>query len=137
MTWEVDENQLEVWYLNSCTSKHICNSCKRFPNIHLKSYKFVIAEKTIIRSTQIGIITLSLENNSQLTLFNVILSSEYDSNFIFLGQLSKTDILYHDHLKQMVLKQKEKIIGSTIKRINLFVFDISPPLKIMLIKGKD
>ena len=85
MTWEVDEDQSEECYLDSYTLRHICNKCERFVDLWPKSYKFIIAERTIIKSTQVGTITFLYENGSQLTLSNVAFTSKCDSNLISLG----------------------------------------------------
>ena len=87
MTQEVDEDQSEEWYLDLCASRHICNNRERFADLRPKSYKFVIAEGTIIRLSQVGTITLPIENGLQLTLSNVAFTLECDSQLISLGQL--------------------------------------------------
>ena len=39
------------------------------------------------------------------------------------GQLRETDISYHDHLEYLILEQGGKLIGSAIKRKNLFILN--------------
>lgn len=82
-----DEGQSGVWYLDSCASRHICNSQEKFTDLHPKTYEFVTADGEIIRSEQVGTVILPLENGSQLTLSNVAYAPECDSNLISLGQL--------------------------------------------------
>ena len=93
MTLEVNEDQSEEWYLDSCASRHIFNNCERFADLRSKSYKFVTAGGTIIRSSQVGTITLPLKNGLHLILSNVAFTPECDSNLIFLGQLRDTIII--------------------------------------------
>lgn len=69
---------------------------------------------------------LPLENSLQLTLANVAYTPKCDSNFIFLGQLQETGISYHNYPKYMVLKRVENVIGSEIRKRNLFVLDTQP-----------
>ena len=87
MTREVDEDQSEEWYLDSYASRHICNNRERFADLRPKSYTFVTAEGTIIRSSQGETIILPLENGLQLTLSNVVFTPQCDSNLISLDQL--------------------------------------------------
>ena len=104
ITWEVDKDHSEEWYPDSCTSRHICNHREGFTDLRPESYEFVTAGGTIIRSSQVGTITFSIENGLQLMLSNVAFIPECDSNLISLGQLRETGILYHDYPEQMVLK---------------------------------
>lgn len=62
MIREINEDKLEMWYLNFYASRHICNSCERFIDLYLKSYKFVIARDTIIKSIQVETIIFLFEN---------------------------------------------------------------------------
>ena len=136
MTQEVDENQLEEWYLDSCASKHIYNNCERFADLQPKSYKFVIARGTIIRSSQVGTIILLRENGLQLTLSNVAFTPVCNSNLISLVQLREINTSYHDYPEQMVLKKGGEIIGSATRKRNLFILDTSTPLKTILVRDR-
>ena len=100
----IDERQSDIWYLDSCASRHICNSQKKFADLHPKTYEFVTAGGDIIRSEQVGTVILPLENGSQLTLSNVAYAPECDSNLISLGQLRESGISYHDYPKCIILK---------------------------------
>ena len=137
MTWEVDENQSEEWYLDLCASRYICNNRENIANLRSKSYKFVTSRGTIIRSSQVRTITFPLKNCLQLKLSNVAFTPEYDSKLIFLGQLQETGISYHDYPKQMVLKQGGEIIESATRIRNDFVLDTSTLLKTILVRGRD
>ena len=135
MTREADEER--EWYLDSCASRHICNNHEKFVDLRPKTYEFITAGGNIIRSSQIGTITLLLENSSKLTLTNVVYTPEYDSKLISLGQLRETGISYHDHAECMVLKQEGKTIGLAIRRKNLFILNTQiAPSKTMLVKGR-
>ena len=136
ITRKVDEDQSEEWYLDSCASRHISNNRERFADLRPKSYKFVTARGTIIRSSQVGTIILPIENGLQLTLSNVAFTPECDSNLISLGQLRETFISYHDYPEKMVLKQGGEIIGSATRKRNLFVLDTLLPLKTMLVQDR-
>lgn len=70
-------------------------------------------------------------------LSNITLTLKYNSKLICLGQLWETDILYHDHLKQIILKQGEKIIESAIRKKNLFVLNTLSLLRTMLVKERN
>lgn len=83
---------------------HICNSQEKFVDLQLKTYEFVTTGRDIIRSEQVRTVILTLENGLQLIFSNIAYTLECDSNLIFLGQLQKTSILYHNHLKCIVLK---------------------------------
>ena len=101
MTCKIDEK--EEWYLDSCALRHICNNHEKFVDFRPKTYKFITAGSNIIRSSQVGTVTPLLKNGSNLILINIAYIPEYDSKLIFLGQLWETRILYHDHIKCMVL----------------------------------
>ena len=135
MTRKADEER--EWYLDSCTSRHICNNHEKFVDLRPKTYEFITAGGNIIRSSQIGTVTLSLKNGSNLTLSNVAYTPECDSNLISLGQLRETGISYHNPAKCMVLKQKGKTIGLATRRKNLFILKTqTTPSKTMLVKSR-
>lgn len=131
-------NRKGEWYLNSYTSRHICNNHKRFLNLQTKTYEFVTISRNIIRSTQFKIIIFPFRNGLELTLSNVAYTLKYDSNLIFLSQLPETRIFYHNHPKYMLLKQKKKTIGLAIatRKKNLFILNTQIRGKIMLVRGK-
>lgn len=62
---------LEACYLDSCASRHIYNNKLFFSDLHLKSYKFVIAGGEIIRSDEMGTIHFHNRNRVTITLNNV------------------------------------------------------------------
>ena len=135
MTRETDEEG--EWYLDSYASRHICNNHEKFVKLRPKTYEFITAGGNIIRSSQVGTVTLLLENGSNLTLTNVAYTPECDSNLISLGQLRETGISYHDHAECMVLKQEGKTIGLATRRKNLFILNTqTAPSKTMLVKGR-
>ena len=85
MTQKIDEDQSKEWYLDSCTSRHICHNCERSADFCPKSYEFVIVGGTIIKSCQVETITLLFENGLQLTLSIITFIPKYDSNLVSLG----------------------------------------------------
>ena len=113
-----------------------CNNRERFADLRPKSYKFVTVGGTIIRLSQVGTIILPLENGLQLTLSNFAFTPECDSNLISLGQLWETGISYHNYPEEMILKQGGEIIRSATRKRNLFILDISPPLKTILVRDR-
>lgn len=46
-----------------------------------------------------------------MTILNITHTSKYDFNFIFLGQLKKIGIIYHNHFKNMIFKNTRNIIN--------------------------
>ena len=66
-----DEGQSGKWYLDSCASRHICNSQEKFADLCPKTYEFVTTGGDIIRSEQVGTVILPFENCLQLTFCNV------------------------------------------------------------------
>lgn len=80
--------------------------------------------ENIIQSKQMRIVILPFEIILKLTISNVAYIPGCDSNIISLGQLQKTSIWYHNHPKYMILKQKGSVIGSAMKKKNLFILDI-------------
>ena len=135
MTRKADEEG--EWYLDSCASRHICNNHEKFVDLRPKTYEFITAGGNIIRSSQIGTVTLLLENGSNLTLTNVAYTSEYDSKLISLGQLWETSISYHNQAECIVMKQEGKTIGLATRRKNLFILNTQiGPSKTMLVKDR-
>lgn len=131
---EVDEEK--VWYLDSYALRHICNNYKKFVDLRPKTYEFITAGGNIIRLSQVGIVTLFLENGSNLTLTNVAYALECDSNLIFLGQFWETGISYYYYAKCMILKQEGKTIGIATRRKNLLILNTQILSKTILVKGR-
>lgn len=50
-----------TWYLNLCTSRHLCNDKKLFKNLWPMCIDFVIAAGQIIQTKQIGTISILLK----------------------------------------------------------------------------
>ena len=131
MTREVNKVQ-NTWYLNSCTSRYICNNKLFFLNLHPKSYKFVKAGREIIRSYKMDTILLSTCNGTTITVNNITYIPRYNFNLISLGQLREVGIIYHDNSKQMMLKQRGNIIESRNRFKNLFILDTKTNIKMMM-----
>ena len=82
-----DEKLLDIWYLDSCALKYICNSLNKFADLQVKTYKFVMARRNIISLDQVEIIISLLKMGSKFTLSYIFYTPRWDSNLIFLGQL--------------------------------------------------
>ena len=92
---------------------------------------------TIIRSNQVGTVILPLINGIQLTLSNIAFVTECDSNLISLGHLQETDISYHNHSEQILLRQVGETIGSATRKKNPFILNTqTSSRKRMLVKGQ-
>lgn len=92
------------------TSRYICNDKHLFSDLQLKSYKFVIVGGEIIRSEEVGLVHLLTHNGIIITLNNIAYIPRSDSNLILLGQFFESEIIYHDHLEKMILKQRRNTI---------------------------
>lgn len=82
-----------------------------------------MAGRNIIRSTQVRIVIFPLKNSLELTFSNIAYTPKCGFHLISLGQLLKTGILYHDHLKYIVRKLRRKTIKLTTKKKNLFILN--------------
>ena len=84
-----------------------------------------------------GRIILPFKNSSELTLSHIIYTPKCDSNLIFLSQLQKTSILYHNHYRCIILKQKKNMIRAIIRKKNFFILNSQLfSDKAILVKGK-
>lgn len=127
---------LDIWYFDSYASRHIYNNKCFFSNFCLKSYKFIIAKREIIKSKKTGTIYLSIYNRSIIIFNNIVYILKCNSNLILLGPLQELTITYYDHLKQMILKQEGNTIGLASKYKNHFILDTKITKKVMIIKEK-
>lgn len=112
------------WYLDSCTSRYICNKKNSFSKLCLKSYEFMIADRDIIRSEKVDIIQLALLNKLDIMLSNVTFASRCNFNLISFGQLREARLSYHNHLRSIILKKARNIICLVQRKKNLFVLDL-------------
>ena len=129
---------LHIWYYDSCTLKYICNDKQFFSDILLKSYKFVIAKKEIIRLEEVKLVYLHTNTGTTVTLKNVAYTPRYNFKLILLGQLQESHITYHHHPKYMILRQRKNSIRSTNKYKNLFIlYTKTMDKKLIITQKKD
>lgn len=85
MAREIED--LDAWYLDSYTSRHICNDKYFSLDLRLKSYEFLTAGGEIIRSEEVG--SVYLPTNTIVTIIpkNITYMLICNSNLILLGQL--------------------------------------------------
>ncbi len=76
-----------TWFLDSCASRHLCNDWRLFSNLKAKSIDFVTAAGQVIRTEEIGNVSIALADGNNIELKNVVLAPGCDSNLILLGQL--------------------------------------------------
>ena len=127
-----------IWYLDSCASRHICNNRELFLDIRSKNYKFIMARGKIIYSQKVGIVHFTLLSGKiTMTLLNVEYAPKCDFNLISLGQLCESGILYHNHPNSMALKQGKSTLKVANRHKNLFVLETGLKIKAMFMKNKD
>lgn len=73
------------WYWNSYISRHICNKKDSFFKLRLKNYKFVTADRNIIRLEKVGIIKLALLNRLDMMFLNMAFAQRCDCKLISLS----------------------------------------------------
>lgn len=69
------------------------------------------ADENILTLEEVDMIKLTLLNGLDMTLSNIAFVQRCDSNLIFLRQLRRANILYHNQLESMILKKAEIIMG--------------------------
>ncbi len=122
-----------TWFLDSCASRHLCNDRKLFSNLKAKSIDFVTAAGQVIRTEEIGTVSIPLANGNSIELHNVALAPGCNSNLISLGQLRETGITYHDNPAAMTLMQQGKVIALAKRTRNLFTLDLAHPGRAMAV----
>lgn len=125
------------WFLDS----HSCNDRRLFSNTRTKSIDFVTAAGQVIRTEEIGTVSIPLSGGTAIKLHNVALAPNCDSNLISLGQLRESGIRYHDNPTAMTLMRNGKIIAHAKRERNLFTLDLAAPnqamsAKVMAIRGR-
>ena len=109
-----------TWFLDSCASRHLCNDRRLFSNLRARSIDFVTAAGQVIRTEEIGNVSIPLADGNNIELKNVALAPGCNSNLISLGQLRETGITYHDNPTAMTLMQQGRIIAHAKRTRNLF-----------------
>lgn len=129
-------DKVDIWYLDYCTLRYICNNWKLFLNLRSKNYEFIIAGEEVIQPQEVGTVHFSLPNR-KVTQLNIANTPKCDSNLISLRQLRKSGILYHDHLDFMILKQRRSTIALAVRYKNLFIFETTLKNKTILVWEKE
>ena len=119
------------WFLDSCASRHLCNDRRLFTNTRAKSIDFITAAGQVIRTEEIGTVSIPLTDGTTIELQNVALAPGCDSNLISLGQLRESGITYHDDPDSMTLMKSGSIIARAKRNHNLFTLDLAMPGQIM------
>ena len=119
------------WFLDSCASRHLCNDRRLFTNTRAKSIDFITAAGQVIRTEEIGPVSIPLVDGTTIELHNVALAPECDSNLISLSQLRESGITYHDNPSAMTLMRDDKTIAHAKRSHNLFTLDLAMPGQIM------
>ena len=120
-----------TWFLDSCASRHLCNDRSLFINTRAKSIDFVTAAGQVIRTEEIGTVSIPLADGSTIELHNVALAPGCDSNLISLGQLRESGITYHDNPAAMTLMKDGKVIAHARRNRNLFTLELAQPGRAM------
>lgn len=93
-----------VWYLDLYISWHLTNDKDLFiDDFCPKCLDFTTIGGQILQTENIDTIAISLTNRLSLKLCNVVYISDCDSNFILLGQLCESKIIYVDNSDIMTL----------------------------------
>ena len=85
----------------------------------------------VIRTEEIGNVSIPLADGSTIELHNVALAPGCDSNLISLGQLRESGITYHDNPVAMTLMKDGKVIPHARKNRNLFTLKLAQPGRAM------
>ncbi len=120
-----------TWFLDSCASRHLCNDRKLFSDLRAKSIDFMTAAGQVIRTEEIGTVSIPLANGNKIDLQNVALAPGCDSNLISLGQLRETGITFHDNPTEMTLMRNGKVIAQAKRDRNLFTLELAQPSRAM------
>jgi len=83
-----------------------------------------VANKFIIKIIGENTIKLSISSDKVVQIEGIIYAPEYDFNLIFLNQLKKTGITYHDNENHITLKKNGTIIAKALAVKNMFLLNI-------------
>lgn len=124
----------DIWYLDLCASQHFTNNKDLFVvELCPKYLNFTTAEGQILQAKEIGTNAILLSNKFLLKLWDLAYAPNYNSNFISLGQLRDSNIIYVDNSKTMTLMQAGHSIAHTKHNQDLFVLKLAIPNKAMQI----
>ena len=69
-----------------------------------------------------------------ITLSNIVYTQKCDFNLISSSQLQKSGIIYYDHIKRIILKQKQSTVKSSSQnRKPFFTLNIKSLEKVLII----
>lgn len=122
-----------IWFLNLCASYYLCNNQKLFLNIKTKNIFFITEVKQVIQTKKIGIISISLEKNNIIKIYNITVTLRCNFNLILLGQLHKNRIIYYNSLIAITLIRDKKVISKTKGKRNLFTLNLANSRKVVAI----
>lgn len=119
----------------------MCNDHRLFNNTRIKSIEFITGASQIIRTEEVGIVSIFLSDGIIVELYNLALALNCDSNLILLGQLKESGITYHDDPKSMTFMRISKVIAKAKREQNLFTLDLTTlnqamSGRVMAIRGK-
>lgn len=124
------------WFLDLCISRHLCNDWRLFTNTRAKSIDFVTAAGQVIRTEEIGTVSILLAGGTTIKLHNVALALTCNSNLISLGQLRESGITYHDNPSIMTRMRSGKVIAHARRSHNWFTLNLAVPGQIMSVINK-
>lgn len=107
-----------------------------FTNTRAKSIDFMTAAGQLIRSKEIGTVSIPLSDGTTIELHNVALAPECDSNLVSLGQLRESNITYHDSPTAMTLMRKGKVIAQAKRNQNLSTLNLASPGQAMSVRSR-
>lgn len=99
------------------------------------SIDFVTAGKKIIRSEEIGTLSIPLANGKSIELLDIAFIPECNSNLISLRQLRETGITFHDNPNHMTLIRHGVVIAQAKQHRNFFILDRAIPKTVIKIRN--
>ena len=108
---KIKRSSTSIWFLDSCTSQHLCNNQSLFSNTRTKNIDFMTTADQLIQTEEIGTVFIFLSSGILIKLHNVALALTCNSNLILLGQLRESGITYHDSPTAMTLMRKSEVIA--------------------------
>lgn len=122
-----------TWFLDSCASRHLCNDRNLFKSTRAKSIDFMTAAGQIIRTDEVGTVSIPIAGDTAIELHDVDFAPGCDSNLISLGQLRESGVTYQDDPTMMTLMKDGKIVAHAKRERNLFTLDLATSGKAMAI----
>ena len=114
-----------------CASRHLCNNQRLFTSTRAKSIDFITAAGQVIRTEEIGTVSIPLADGTTIKRHNIALAPRCNSNLISLSQLQESGIIYHDDPSSITLMRGNKTIVRAKRSHNLFTLNLAMPGQIM------